>query len=73
MTPGTKNCFSSVLKADLSLPLNEGLKTYSLRNTVFSRYVDLQRSYGSLLFVVVLSDYYSRFLPDLSPVLLLCT
>ena len=52
-TLGVKSCFRSVLRADLSLPLNEGLEICSLRNTLFSRYIDLHRSYGSLLFVVV--------------------
>jgi len=62
MTLGIRICFSSVLRVDRFLLLDVGSGIYLLRNAQSSHNVNLHRFYGSLLLVVVLSDYYSQFL-----------
>ena len=62
MTLGIKTCFSLVLRVDLFLLLNVGPWIRLFLYTRFSHYADLHKFHGSLLSVVVLSDFYSRFL-----------
>lgn len=69
MILGIKICFSSALRADRFLLLNEGLRIRSLRNTQLCNYMNPYRFYGTLLLVVVLSDYCIQLLfVSISPI-----